>query len=253
MGLNFCYVAFEVSDIEKAIEGVRALGITGLSVTIPHKVSIIPYLDSINPLAENIGAINTVVQKNGKLIGINTDGPAVISAIQREGITLTGSSVGIIGTGGVSRAAAFSILYKGQINNLDLYGIVDDEGEILASDLKKEFSDVLIDYFHVDDSMWQERIPHLNLLVNCSPIGMSPNVNISPMPLEYLREDLSVFDVVYNPIETKLLMAAKVRGAKIVSGIEMFIDQAAAQFELWTETIAPREIMAEVVYEHFRK
>ena len=137
LGLNFAYLAFPVEDLENAIRGIRALGhIRGFSVTIPHKVSIIPLLDSVETTAKHIGSVNTIIKDRGMLVGSNTDASGALQALRQGGVDLAGQRVVMLGSGGAARAIAFGLCMEGNIGHLTLLGIDDQERSALATDLK---------------------------------------------------------------------------------------------------------------------
>jgi shikimate dehydrogenase len=250
-GLNFVYVAFRVekSRIGEAITGIRALNIRGTSVTIPHKVSALRFLDQLDPLAEKIGSINTIVNDGGILKGYNSDGAGALKAIQGQGVALDEKSVLVLGSGGAARAITFTLAMRTKISRLTIAGIVKNELATLAGDLQRA-SEVPIKTAILADRFFEQDAPAADVLINCTPVGMYPEVDSSPVPADFFQNSMAVFDVVYNPLKTKLLSAAEQAGCTIISGVEMFINQAAVQFQLWTGEKAPEDVMREVVLEH---
>jgi shikimate dehydrogenase len=247
--LNLVYVAFAVKDIKAAVEGIRALGLKGLSVTIPHKVTVMPYLDRIHPLAESIGAVNTlVIEEDGALVGHNTDGQGALKALQAAKTPLEGGHCLMIGSGGAARAIAFTLLQEGDIGRLTIAGVEPEQLKQLVEDLQEK-TDVPVEGVAAEESVYQTRMEDVNVLINASPVGMSPKVDNTPLKDEFIHEQLTVFDVVYNPLQTRLLREGAARGCRIVPGVEMFIQQAVAQFELWTNIPAPVDCMRNVVLE----
>lgn len=245
-GLNYLYVAFKVEDLKGAMEGVRALGIHGLSVTIPHKIRIIDYLDELDPLAQEIGSVNTVLNINGKLRGYNTDGPGALKALKDKGVEFSGAKVLIIGSGGAARAIAFSLVREKNLAGLTIMGILEDQIKELGEDIKTK-AGYRIDGGLIDKERLREVIQESDILINCSPVGMYPQVEESPVEKSFLKEDLTVFDVVYNPVKTRLLRDAEEMGCKVVSGLEMFLNQAVMQFKLFTAVEPPVESMRRVL------
>ncbi len=171
LGLNFVYLAFPVQDLEGAIRGIRALGhIRGLSVTIPHKVAILPLLDSVGTTAKHIGSVNTIVKDRGMLVGSNTDASGAIQALQQGGVELSGQRVVILGSGGAARAIAFGLCVEGKIGHLTLLGIDDKERTTLARDLRGQNS----------PSLWMTPRSPLN---PCSRLWRKPNCSFIAHPL----------------------------------------------------------------------
>ncbi len=235
-GLNAVYVPLKVSDIGAFIKEFRELDFQGYSVTIPHKESILPFLDDINPTAKKIGAINTVVNQGGKLTGFNTDCMGAILGLENglnSKIELKDKKVAIIGAGGAARAIAFGLKEKGC--DITIYNRTLERAERLSNDVGCEFKGF-------------EEIGGLNsdILINSTSIGMSPKVDESPVPKNVLKKGMIVFDAVYNPIETRLLREAKEQGCHAISGLAMFINQAAEQFRLWTNIDPPKELMENI-------
>ncbi|HYM37529.1 MAG TPA: shikimate dehydrogenase [Nitrospiraceae bacterium] len=251
LGLNFVYLAFKVEDLPSAVKGLRALGnLRGFSVTIPHKVAIIPLLDEVEPTAKNIGAVNTIVIEHGRLIGSNTDASGALRALTEAGAALRGENVVMLGSGGAARAIAFALAAGTGIAKLTLLGIDEKERTGLAKDLKAKTSLQLADGTITDDAL-RRAIEESKALLHCTPLGMHPNVHESGVPASLLKPHLTVMDIVYNPLDTKLLVDAKAAGCRTVRGIEMFLNQAVGQFELWTKQKAPADVMRRVLESHF--
>jgi shikimate dehydrogenase len=246
VGINFVYVACLVKDLEHAIKGIRALHIRGASITIPHKIKAIRYVDKLDDLAQKIGSINTILNQEGKLIGYNSDGMGALKALQDRAIDLKSKSVVVLGSGGVARAITFSLLMKGGLKRLHILGIIEDEMNILVEDLKKTGGTEIYGTL-LEEDILQKTLRMSDILINCTPVGMYPKIEESPVPSNFLRSELVVFDVVYNPPQTMLLRDAQKAGCGTVSGLEMFINQAIVQFELWTGKKAPVDAMKKVL------
>ncbi|MCG6877576.1 MAG: shikimate dehydrogenase [Deltaproteobacteria bacterium] len=232
-GINSCYVALESSDLKGSVVGMRALGIRGMSVTIPFKTEVMAYLDALDPLAEKIGAVNTIVNENGLLKGYNTDGSGAMKALDAV-IFPAGKRCVLVGAGGAARGVGFMATKNGM--NLTVSNRSEDRGGALADFLKCPFVPL-------------SKIGELDVdvLIQTTPVGMFPRENASPVPSDIFREGMVVMDAVYNPMETKMLKDARSRGCKIISGLEMFIHQGALQFQLWTGREAPLIVMRDVV------
>ncbi|MCZ6799735.1 MAG: shikimate dehydrogenase [Nitrospirae bacterium] len=249
--LDFVYLAFQVEHIQPAIEGIRALGnIRGCSVTIPHKVSALPFLDDIDPTAKQIGAINTIVKHEGRLRGINTDATGALRALREAGINPQDERITLIGSGGAARAIAFGLAMDSNIRNVSLLGIDERELHLLANDLR-ERTGITVSANTLDTASLQPTLEDSSLLIHCTPIGMSPKTEETCIPPELLHPGLTVMDIVYNPLETRLLREAKNKGARTIPGIEMFLYQAVIQFELWTDRPAPVSLMRTVLESQF--
>ena len=249
LNLDCIYVAFQVEDVKGALAGMRALdNFRGMSVTIPHKIEVMQYVDEIPDVDRFIGSINTVVKEDGKLIGFNTDGPGALKAIIDAGIELKGKSVLMLGAGGAARAIAFTLAQKGGIGRLVLLDINEKFLFQLAGDLKNG-TGAIIEPGRLTPETVSEHMAAADLIVNCTPVGMHPNEDATLVPVELFRPEQVVFDVVYNPLETKMLRQAKAKGLKVISGVEMFINQAILQFERFAGADAPEELMRKVVME----
>jgi shikimate dehydrogenase len=250
LGLDYVYVAFRVEEVGRAMAGMRALeNFRGMSVTIPHKVSIIEHLDEVAEVDRQIGSVNTVVNDAGRLKGSGSDGPGALRALTDAGVQVAGKRVTILGSGGAARAIAFSLVANAKPASVALLGIVEPELKALADDLVKK-AGANATWALLDAKTLPSRIADTQVLIHCTPIGMHPKTDESVVPKSMMHEDLSVMDIVYNPLKTKLLVDAEERGLKIVPGVEMFVNQAIVQFELWTGKTAPRDVMRDVVLQH---
>ena len=231
LGLDYVFVAFQVERLREAVTGIAALGLKGVSVTIPHKVEVMAYLDEIEPVARRIGAVNTIANRDGKLVGYNTDWSGAMRALQDK-IALQGKTAVVLGAGGAARAIAFGLKEKGA-DPVILNRTV-SKAEALASGLKCRFGGIeLIEKLSFD------------LVINATSVGMSPDADRTPLDKAVLKDAL-VFDTVYNPLKTRLIREAEENGCATVTGLEMFVNQAALQFELWTGQTAPLDIMKKV-------
>lgn len=250
LGLNFVYLAWKVETIGDAIKGLRALGnFRGASVTIPHKVAAIPFLDHVEMTAQRIGAINTIVAEKGKLTGYNTDATGALRALREGGAELKGRRIAVLGSGGAARAIAFALAVESGVGKLTLLGIDDSERAGLAQDIRSHAA-LTVEDFHLDESTLRRVLPDAQVLIHCTPVGMTPKADTSCVPASLLHADLSVMDIVYNPLETRLLKDAKRAGCRTIPGLEMFLNQAVTQFELWTNQPAPVDVMRMVLKSH---
>jgi len=243
-GIDYLYVPFRVKpeNLGKAVEGMRALNIKGLNVTIPHKVAVIPFLDELDDLAEKIGAVNTIVNEDGMLKGYNTDATGFLRALLESGIELEDKNIVILGAGGASRAISLT-LAEGGANLVILNRLLElDWAEELAGRLSQICTSE-VKALEMNRQNLLRTLDKATLLVNATSVGMSPNIEQTPVDSDLLRQDLTVFDIVYNPVKTRLLREAEAAGAKTVSGVEMLVWQGALAFELWTGLKAPVELM----------
>jgi shikimate dehydrogenase len=244
LGLDFVYVSFQVSpeNLAEAVAGLRALGVRGFNVTIPHKVTVIPLLDGLDPRAEKLGAVNTVVVEASGLRGFNTDAAGFMRALQEGGIEPEGRKTVVLGAGGASRAISYSLAEKGAeltiLNRAEELDWAWEIAKLIEYDLWKH-----VPVAELREDLLAEALDGAGLLVNATSVGMSPDADVCPVPERLLRKDLVVFDVVYNPIETRLLKEARGAGARTISGVEMLVWQGALAFEMWTGQAAPVDVM----------
>jgi shikimate dehydrogenase len=235
LGLNYAYITLRASDVGQAIETIRTNDIRGASVTTPHKVSVLKYLNRLDPAADKIGAVNTIVNDNGKLLGYNTDGDAALKALE-EVTDPGGKKVILIGGGGAALAIATALKEK----NVSL--TILNRTEIKAKQLAKKAG--ALDAGGLDKL---SLVAEADILINATTVGMSPNTEATIVPKEFLHDRLTVFDIVYNPKETRLLREAKAKGCAIVYGYKMLLYQAAQQFKLFTNRLAPFRMMESVL------
>ena len=232
LGLDATYLAFDVSEdqLGPAIAGARALGIRQLAVSIPHKLSVMQYLDEIDETARAIGAVNTVTRRGDRLVGDNTDWRGAMQAIEREG-ELAGAHAVVLGAGGAARAVTYGLLQKGA--QVTILNRTQSKAESLASDLGAQ---------HAGPLEALKTTPH-DILINTTSVGLQSNE--SPIPAEALRKNTTVMDAVYAPPETRLLSDAKKAGARTIEGKWMLVYQAALQLELWSKQKAPIKVMSQ--------
>ena len=251
LALNFVYLAWKVDRIGDAVRGLRALGnFRGASVTIPHKVAVLPFLDEVDTTARHIGAVNTIVAEEGQLLGMNTDATGALRALREGNAPLKGASVVIVGSGGAARAIAFALAAEAEVRRLHLLGIEVDERRNLATDLRDK-TGVSVEEEDLDEGCLENVLPEARVLIHCTPVGMAPKIGRSCIPPKFLHRELIVMDVVYNPRETRLLTEARTAGCRTISGLEMFLYQAVAQFERWTGRSAPIQVMRAVLESRF--
>ncbi|MBK8277826.1 MAG: shikimate dehydrogenase [Nitrospira sp.] len=252
LGLNFVYLAWQVDTIGDAVKGLRALGnFRGASVTIPHKVAAMQFLDHVEPTAKQIGAINTIVADKGELFGYNTDATGALRALREGGVELKGRRIVVLGSGGAARAIAVALAADSGVENLTLLGIEDSERTRLAQDVRS-VGVATVEDSHLDEAALRRVLPDSHVLIHCTPVGMSPKSDSTCVPASLLHSGLAVMDIVYNPRETQLLKDAKFAGCKTIPGLEMFLNQAVTQFELWTNQAAPVAVMRTVLESHFQ-
>ncbi|MEA1935517.1 MAG: shikimate dehydrogenase [Thermodesulfobacteriota bacterium] len=238
MEIDACYVSFCVENIENAVRGIRGLNICGVSVTIPFKTTVMEYLDEIDDSALKIGAVNTILNRNGRLTGHNTDWMGLTTAL-KESMEIEGKNFVILGAGGTARSAVYAILNEGGIPIILNRTI--EKGKKLAAEFGCES-------YHIDDI---EKIK-ADCLINTTPVGMTPDTGKSPVENNILTNFKCVMDVIYNPLRTKLLKNAEKAGCTVLSGLDMFVHQGAEQIKMWTGIEPPREFMRQIVLEKLK-
>ncbi len=231
---EFIYLRAEVKPeyLKMAIDGIRGLGIKGVSVTMPHKQEVMKYLDKIDKEAKIIGAVNTIVNDNGKLTGFNTDYIGALMALEKK-INLEGKNVAVIGAGGAARAIVYGLTKRGA--RVKIFNRSLDKAKSLGQEFGCEYGNL--------DSL--EEISKMDVVINATSVGM--NEDKSPIDKKFLNKNQVIFDVVYTPKETRLIKDAKEKGAKVIYGYEMLLYQGVEQFKLYTGLNAPVEAMREVL------
>ena len=229
-GIDAVYLPFHVSkgNLEDAVKGLKALGVSGFNVTIPHKTDIIPHLDRVDPLAQAIGAVNTVKNENGHLVGYNTDGPGFVKGLEYMAADLDSRSALIIGAGGASRAIYFSMAQAG-IQRIDFYNRTAAKAEELISSCPYKVESKVL-----GRDAAEKTLADYQLIIQTTSIGMVPETESLPLLPENLTQNTIVSDIIYNPLQTKFLKEAAKRGAAIQNGVGMFVFQGALAFEIWT-------------------
>jgi len=247
LNLDFVYVAFRVrrKELRDALIGARSLNVLGLNVTMPHKNAVMKYLDKIDSPARSIGAVNTILNDEGSLIGYNTDGIGALKALKEKSVNPNGKKLLLLGAGGAGKAIAFQAAQE--VEELVILNRTHQKAKKLAEVLRKDFNKK-INGNALSTQIIKEELRDVDILVNATSVGMHPNIDQSLIPKSSLRPDLCVMDIVYNPLETKLAKDAKAAGAKIVSGVEMLVYQGAASFEIWTNHSAPVKVMKQAVF-----
>jgi shikimate dehydrogenase len=245
LNLDFVFLAFRVTPdhLENAIRGVRALGVRGLNVTMPHKNAVTEFLDEADSAVKFLGAANTILNQGGRLRGFNTDGVGALRALKQNGVELVGKKVLLLGAGGAAKAIAFSLVKE--VDELSILNRDVAKARELVSVLEPCGKNVKGDELTL--AQIATALQDADVLINATSAGMSPNVHESLIRPEWLSPKLCVMDIVYNPVETKLIRDAKAAGAKVVSGIEMLLYQGAASFEIWMSVPAPVEVMKEAL------
>jgi shikimate dehydrogenase len=242
LGLDYTYLPFHVrrGELPGAIAGMRALHIVGLNVTIPHKVAVMPLLDRLEPMAEKMGAVNTIVNEDGVLTGSNTDAPGFLQALRSKNIEPEGKKNVILGAGGAAKGIAFILAEAGA--SLVILNRTLSKAEELAAQIAQHYRQNLKTMTLSEENL-ANALDGADLLVNTTSVGMVPDVDRTPVSSGLLNPKLAVYDIVYNPLATRLLREAKAAGARTVDGLDMLVWQGALAFKKWTGREAPFEIM----------
>jgi shikimate dehydrogenase len=233
IGLNAVYLAFGLKDPQGAVQAMRSLNMGGASVTIPHKTDVMACLDEVDVTAREIGAVNTIVNRAGRLIGFNSDVDGAMRALEEKG-AIAGKRVVMIGAGGAARAIGYGIRQRG--GTLLIANRSADKGTARAGDLGAVYS-----------PLGDHALAEVDILINATSVGMVPRTEAVPISLGGLTSRTLVMDIVYNPLETALLSAARSKGCATVDGTAMFVFQAVSQFEMWTGLEAPVALMRRTV------
>ena len=250
LGYDYAYLAFEVDNdsLEDAVKGLRALKLRGSNVSMPNKTVIHKYLDEVSPAAKLCGAVNTVVNDNGKLIGHITDGIGYMQSLKEEGIDVIGKKMTIVGAGGAATAIEIQAALDG-VKEISIFNIKDKFWENAEQTVKKinENTSCKANLYDLADlDKLKEEIADSYLFVNATGMGMKPLEGQTYIPdKSFFRPDLIVTDVVYSPRETEMLRMAKEVGCKTMNGLGMMLFQGSAAFELWTGEPMPIEHMKE--------
>jgi shikimate dehydrogenase len=250
LGLNWRYLTMEVKpeDLADAMRGVRALGMKGINLTIPHKVAVMALLDDIAPDAKVIGAVNTVYREGDRLIGANTDGKGFLRGLREAEIDPQGKRVAVLGAGGAARAITFELAFAGA-SELIVINRSLERGQGLVDTLRRDTSTI------VQFVPWSSTyiVPAaIDILVNATSIGLYPDVDALPdISLDQARSDLFVCDVIPNPPDTRLMQLARSRGLRTLNGLSMLVHQGTIGFELWTGQTAPEAVMKEALRQAF--
>lgn len=252
LGLNYVYVPFEIPEnaLANTLIMLKAKGFRGLNITHPFKIKIIDYLDKLDEIAEEIGAVNTIVNNGGTLTGYNTDTYGAMEALSRNGVTIetSGGKILILGAGGAARAVAVPIAKAGK--------------NIIIANRTLKHAEELVDKLNSYTASCSEAISigevetvidTVDIIINCTPVGMKCGPKGIPIPTGLIRNDLIIFDIVYSPRDTPLISAAQNLGAKVIYGYEMLIYQGIKAFELWTGQSAPGDVMKNVVVNELGK
>ena len=251
MGMDYVYVAFKIEkdNLSHLIESAKTMGLVGLNVTIPYKTDIIEYLDEVDDTARRINAVNTIRFNDGMAKGYNTDGTGAVKSIEKY-TELKNKKVLVLGAGGASKAITFTLLNHG-INSLTIANRSRDNAIQLIDNLKKQTGFDQISYVDIEKA--DTILEDVDIIINTTPIGMYPNVDAdTPIKTEKINENHVVMDIIYNPLETKLLKNAKDNGATTISGTNMLINQGITAFEIFTDRTPSYESFEKALLEQLK-
>jgi len=255
-GLEWCYVPLPVSPepvqrVGEAVRGLRALDFRGANVTVPHKQAAMEHLDSLTPAARAIGAVNTIiVEPNGRIVGDNTDADGFAADLRAQGVNPSGVDALVLGAGGSARAIVYALAQAGA-SRVVVANRTAERAQRLSESLQPLFANCLIDALAAEGAM-KDAASESGIVVNCTTQGMMPNLDSTPWPMVVtLRPGQVVYDLVYNPRETRFLRDAAAQGARTIGGLGMLVQQAALAFERWTGLDAPVETMRNAALAHF--
>ena len=242
LGLDYAYLPFNVGAdrLAGAVEGIRALNMLGMNVTVPHKVAVIPLLDEVDPLAQQIGAVNVIHNKGGRLVGSNTDAGGFLRLLEGHGIDARGLRVAVLGAGGASRAVCFALASRGA--QITILNRAADKAAGCAAEMAG-YTGRTFEALEMNPANLARALAKADLLVNATSIGMAPGVDKSPVNRELIERKHTVVDIVYNPLKTRLMRDAEKAGSVTIGGLEMLAWQGALTFEMWTGHVAPIDVM----------
>ncbi|MCX7820886.1 MAG: shikimate dehydrogenase [Brevinematales bacterium] len=244
--INSVYLAFEVENIGEAMKSVKTLNIKGCSITIPFKSEVMNYLDEVSDIAKLIGAVNTVINENNRLYGTNTDAYGFYKSLSNE-IDITDKNIAVFGSGGSARAGIFSLFYYGKPAKVFIIARNKEKREIIKEEIISSFKKIgkNIENRLVTLELKEWKDIEADVIVNTTPLGMFPDIDNSIIDKSEIPEGKVVMDIVYNPVKTKFLGYAEERNCSIINGLEMLLQQGMKQFEIWTGTNAPEDVMRE--------
>ena len=249
-GLDFRYLTIKVNkgDLKAAMEGMRAMNFRGINLTIPHKVEVLKYLDELSEAAEIIGAVNMVVNCNGKLWGENTDGKGYLTSLKNAGISPEGKNITILGAGGAARAISVECALAGA-KKITIANIEKEQGEVLVDLLRKRTNT------EAEFVMWDKPVEvpaDTYILSNATSVGLYPDVDQKPnINYDSIHSGMVVTDVIFNDPNSLFLQEAVKRGAKTINGLGMLVNQGALNFTLWTGVEAPIDVMTDTLKKEF--
>ena len=254
LGLNYAYMSFEVNkdNLKEAVQSIKTLNMRGVNLSMPNKKEVIQYLDEISETAKLSQSVNTIVNDNGILKGYSTDGKGFFKSLEEEKIFVKDKNITILGTGGASIAIISQAVFEG-IKNIFVFKRDknwEEQKKILDNIANKTNSQIEL-FSLEDENILKRKIEESDLLINATSVGMKENISLIE-DKNFFRKDLTVCDIIYNSVKTKLLQIAEKEGCKIINGIGMLLYQGALSFELWTNKKMPVDYIKEIMFDYFK-
>lgn len=245
LGLDYAYMAFDIKEgsLKQGVDGLRTLNVRGFNITMPHKQEVMKYLDKIEEDAKLIGAVNTVLNNNGKLIGYNTDGKGFIKSLEERNVKYIDEKIVIIGAGGAAKAIAIELALKG-VENIVIVNRTLEKAEAISHTINKNIEGSESRSLVLDEKLLKEELKDASILINTTSVGMGDSIDKNIIKNEdTLDKDLFVADLIYNPVKTKFLSMAEEKGCRIMNGLDMLVYQGALVFKIWTGADMPVEVI----------
>lgn len=254
LALDYVYVVFKVEkgELKDAMVGVRGLGLHGLNITMPHKIEVIKYLDELDETTKTVGSVNTILNYGGRLVGYTTDGIGALNALKYNGVDVYNKKTMILGAGGASRSLSFALAEE--VKELVILNRTLEKAQQLANDLSsvlRKKAKTRAEGLNVENV--RKELKDTDIVINATSVGMHPKENQTPIESDLLHPNLVVFDLVYEPLETRLIREARRIGAKTIDGLSMLVHQGAVSFEIWTGIKAPIEVMIKTAKKKLRE
>ncbi len=249
LGLDFAYMPFEIEELGKAVGAMKILNAKGFNITMPYKGQVMEFLDEIDRAADMIGSVNTVLNKDGKLIGYNTDGKGFVKSLEERKVKFKDEKIVILGAGGAARAIAIQLALD-SAGEIVIVNRTIEKAERITNIINKEIPKVKARSIILDEGRLKEELKDAKILINTTPIGMEATLGKSPIEkLDTLHRDLFVSDIIYDPAKTKLLSQAERAGCKTMNGLGMLVYQGAIAFKIWTDIDMPQSLIEDMLGE----
>ena len=249
--LDYAYLAFEVEEgfLEEGLNAMKTFNAKGFNVTMPHKEKVIEFLDEVSEDAKIIGSVNTVLNDNGKLIGYNTDGRGFVKALEESNVEYKGKKIVMVGAGGAAKAVAVQLAFDGAKEVVIMNRTLSKAEDIMNS-INGNIPTSGARALEFDEVILKEELKDSAILVNCTPIGMKNTIEQCIVSnKDTLHKDLFVADIIYDPLQTKLMSTAEELGCKTMNGINMMIYQGALAFRIWTGEEMPIKYIKDVLFQ----